>query len=128
MKKIIIFIMCIIFIFSFSSCSKVALAPDDSGILNFIYGEQNINTEVKEDDLETIKEIFNNKILYSDNPSCGFSKNISVIIGNKTFCFACDGCKIIYLLEENKYFSLSEKEYETLNQVLFSYGMYFPCT
>jgi hypothetical protein len=31
------------------------------------------------------------------------------------------------LLEENKYFSLSEKEYETLNQVLFSYGVYFPC-
>ena len=127
MKKIIIFILCVIFCFSFSSCSKVSISTNDGGTLYFIYGEHNIKTEVSADDLDDIAEIFSNKTLYSDSPSCGFSEKVSLVISKQTFCFANDTCGIVYLAEEDKYFSLSAEENEELKQILYSYGMFFPC-
>ena len=127
MKKTLILMLCAVFCLSFTSCTKVNIPSGADGTTYFIYGEENITSEINADDTELIAKIFNGKTLYSDNPSCGFSKDVSVTMGSKTFCFACDNCKIVYVQEEDKYFSLSEEENETLKQILASYGMYFPC-
>ena len=127
MKKLTLLVMCIMLCLSFSSCSKVNISQNSTGTIYFIYGEQNIKTQINSDDFEVIREIFNNKTLYSDNPSCGFTEKIAIVIENQTFCFANDTCGLIFLQEEGKYFSLSNKENELLKQILTSYGMYFPC-
>ena len=127
MKKFLLLVLCIISCISFSSCSKVNIQQNSTGTIYFIYGEHNIEVQVKSEDFEVIRGIFNNKTLYSDNPSCGFTEKISIVIENRTFCFANDTCGLIFLKEEGKYFSLSSKENDSLKQILASYGLYFPC-
>ena len=98
----------------------------------FIYEEKNVDTPLSEEHLEVIKEIFDKKILYRDNPSCGFDENIAVKLcfsDNRiyTFCFARDTCNGIYWKEKNKYFDVSESEQKQLHAILETYGFRFPC-
>ena len=62
-----------------------------------------------------IKEIFNGKELFRDNPS----------FDNITFSVACDGCPIIKY--KNKYFYVSEIELEQIHNIMKKYGAKFPC-
>ena len=100
----------------------------DKGNLIFRYGDEDVAHSLYDQELLLIKSIFDGKILYRDNPSCGFTENISVILNDSyTFCFACDTCPVIYWKEENKYFRLTEKELEQLYKLLEEYGLHFPC-
>ena len=98
----------------------------------FIYEEKNVDTNLSNEHLEVIKEIFDKKILYRDNPSCSFDENIAVKLyfsDNRiyTFCFARDTCNGIYWKEKNKYFDVSESEQKQLHAILETYGFRFPC-
>lgn len=45
----------------------------------FIHNTTYIHEELSDNDLETIKEIFDGQKLYNDNPSCGFSEDVSLV-------------------------------------------------
>ena len=113
-------------IFSFSSCSTVEIGQGEI-VAVFKYGDADITQTLSDEDSKTVKDIFKGKNLFSDSPSCGFSKNVALIIGDDTYCIACDDCGIIYNVEEDKYFNLSNKENETLRNLLGEYGFTFPC-
>ncbi len=94
----------------------------------FKYNGVNISCPITNQELCLIKSIFDKKKMYMDNPSCGFSDDISVRFNDsQTVCFACDTCPIIYWKEENRYFSITEKEKMQLYNVLENYGFLFPC-
>ena len=79
-------------------------------------------------DAETLKAIFNGKKLFREEPSCGFSEEISFRFGvSDTFCIARDTCPVIYLKEKGKYFEISEDEKTRLYNLLKPYGFFFPC-
>jgi len=79
-------------------------------------------------ELASLKAIFNGKIAYRDNPSCGFSDNVSIKLGsNQTLWIAHDTCPVIYWKEENRYITLSEDEQTLLYNLLKAYGFRFPC-
>lgn len=97
-------------------------------VVTFNYDDSHVSEIMSESDSLKIEAIFNNKKLYKDNPSCGFSKNISVTITDVgTFCFARDTCPIVYWQEKNCYFTISEIEQIELYTLLEKYGFYFPC-
>lgn len=94
----------------------------------FKYAGNNISHTLSHQELIVIENIFNGKMLYKDNPSCGFTENVCVRFnGSQTFCFACDTCPIIYWKEGNKYFKISEEEKQQLYELLGEYGFHFPC-
>jgi hypothetical protein len=105
----------------------VDISDSTTAELRFIHGDKNIETEMSADDFRIITEIFKGKVLFSDVPSCGFSKDIAVLIDNQTFCLACDDCGLVYLSEKDKYFDLSEEENKKVREILTSYGFHFPC-
>lgn len=94
----------------------------------FIYENINVSHYIGAEELERLKIIVDGKKLYRDNPSCGFSENISIKFGReKTFCVARDGCPIIYWKEKNRYIELSEEEKIKIYNILEKYGFFFPC-
>lgn len=98
---------------------------NEKATLNYNYNEKNISVELNQDESELVKRIFNGKRLYRDNPSCGFSKNISIRFGDSIFCVACDNCPIVKF--DNKYFKISEIELQELHNIFKSRGGIFPC-
>ena len=94
----------------------------------FIYGDVTTSQYLEGKDLETLKEIFDDKILFKDDSSCGFSEDISVRFNqSQTFCIARDTCPIVYWLEEDRYIRLTEEEKLLLYDLLEPYGFEFPC-
>lgn len=63
----------------------------------FEYEDKKILSELSEEDLKTIKEIFHDKRLVKDSPSCGFRKKIAIVLndGTRTYSITCDICQII---------------------------------
>ena len=91
------------------------------------YGADKIS-DLSSEEVLLIQRLFNNKIATRDTLYCGFGKDVCIVIDNKTtFCFAGDMCPIVYWAEQDRYFSMSEKEYEELLALLEKHGFDFPC-
>ena len=99
--------------------------PDESARIIYIYNDQKVNILLSDEESDIIRNIFNNRKLYSDNPSCGFTQNVSVRFNELIFCIACDNCPIIKL--RNKYFKISSEDREVVNQIFEKYNGIFPC-
>ena len=94
----------------------------------FIHNDVSISHVLTDEEVKIFKEVFKYKLLYHDNPSCGFTDNISVRFDEAlTFCFACDNCNGIYWKEKKKYFDLSDNEKIILHHMLEKYGFFWPC-
>ena len=129
MKKAFIIISLLIVLTAYTplmtGCQKTDI-PDNSTVkVTFVYGDTNISDTLSDEDGERIKSILDSKTLYTDSPSCGFSENISVMIGDKIYCIACDSCGAVRVGE--KYISLNDAENKELREILTSYGFVFPC-
>ena len=120
------FLLVVLMIISFSSCSKVEVT-DNEMIAVFRYGDVDISKPLSDEDTEAIRAIFNGKSLFSDSPSCSFDENVALIIDGNTYCIACDTCGIVYIVEKDEYFSLTDKENESVRDLLCEYGFIFPC-
>ncbi len=81
-----------------------------------IYGSKSYILSQEESDV--LKEIFNNKLLYFDSPSCGFGEDIAIKFGELIFCIACDNCGTIRY--GDMYFSISDKDREVINQIFIN--------
>lgn len=133
LKKKYIIILPIIFIFvllllAFYIFNKTNLDFVKRGRAVFKYANTDISQQLSDEDCEKIINIFDNKIMYNDEPSCGFDENISIIFNNsQTFCIACDTCPVIYWKEKDKYFRISEDKKNQLYSILNNYGFIFPC-
>ena len=79
------FLLIVLIVISFSSCAKVEIT-DREMIAVFRYSDVNISKPLSAEDAETVQAIFNGKSLFSDSPSCGFDKNIALIIWLYLFC------------------------------------------
>ena len=81
------------------------------------------------EDAEVMFGLFDGQVLYRDDPSCGFSEEVSVSFndGAHVFWFAQDSCPIVYYKNSDKYLSLSDREQRSLYSILKKYGFRFPC-
>lgn len=90
-----------------------------------IYNDKNINCQLSDEDAKKCVDMFAGKWCFIDNPSCEFEDDTFVQIGINKFQPACDGCAIVK--NGNKYFTLSETERATLDEILNKYDITFPC-
>lgn len=110
------------------SAKKTNTINYSAGETVFDYNGKTIADKLTDEDLETITYMFNNKRMFSDTPSCGFSENIAIIFDETDyFCIACDSCPIVYFKNENLFFKLTENENTVLKKILIKYGFEFPC-
>lgn len=105
--------------------SKINISDNASAKIIYVYGDENIDKPLNKDDALIIKDIFNGKELFRDNPSCGFDTNISLRFDNSIFSVACDGCPIIKY--KNRYFNVSESQIKQIHNIMKKYGAQFPC-
>ena len=132
-KKSIFFIciagfITILLVIALLLSNSVDIKDSKGGAIIFKYGDNNINESLSQDDLNFIIKLFDDKIMYRDNPSCGFTKSVSVLLDDSEyFCFSCDSCPVVYWENRNKYFRLSDSEYKELVEMLSEYGVFFPC-
>ena len=61
----------------FVSCAKTITVPDTNAVLTFKYGDIDVVVELTAEESETIRSIFNKERPHQDNPSCGFTENVS---------------------------------------------------
>lgn len=108
--------------FSFAGCSQQSVAE-----ITYNYGDKNIKASLSESESNELSDIFSGKTVYSDNPSCGFSENVSVKISGKVYMPACDGCEIIKVGLGFEYFNISDAERDSLDEIFAKYGAIFPC-
>ncbi len=131
MKKSIIFIVVIAIIFIVVHCffiKRVETSRFSKGKVVFKYDKTDVYEPLAIEDVELLKELIENKYLYKDSPSCGFSENISVVFEEtEVFSIACDGCPIVYYQNKDRYFKLSKAENEELKTILLKYNFSFPC-
>ena len=108
--------------------NRVQIKEVFKGSTVFKYGETEEVNSLLEQDIDMIIKIFNGNFMYNDNPSCGFSEDISIQFNDsEIFCFAHDTCPIVYWKNKNRYFKISDYQKAKLYEILYKYGFYFPC-
>lgn len=96
--------------------------------VRFVNGDVNIACSLDGEEVEILKSIFSKKLMYTDNPTCGFSEDVSIVFDKtQTFCIARDTCPIVFWKEKDRYISLTEVEQAQLYMVLEKHGCFFPC-
>ena len=82
-----------------------------------------------EDDIAELKRILRGNPFF-DSPSCGFSRNVSVVMESEderiVFSLALDGCPLIQINDSNKYIRISEEQRNILDRIFEEHGMIFP--
>lgn len=112
----------------FVICRRVRLSDIDKAEIRYNYETVSVNESLTKEETELITDVFENNFLYSDNPSCGFSQDISIVMDDdKTFCIARDTCGIIYWKEKDKYFKVSDEDIEKVHKIFENHGGKFPC-
>ena len=129
MKKAIgitVAIILIIGIIILLVCPPVFVSGSSDVYVVFQYGSKDIYEKVSDSEAQQVTQILNAHITFDDPvPSCGFDDNIALIIGDKRFCIARDNCPTVRY--NGKYFNVSQKQIDTLRNIMRSYGAYFPC-
>lgn len=97
--------------------------------LKYYYIDKKIDTVITDErDIRIIKENLKGAS-YSDNPSCGFSLDISIKFSdgkkNIIICPACDSCSKARIGDSRRYIDIKDRK--ALEDVLKKYGMTFPC-
>ncbi len=106
---------------------RVSTEGLEGGTLTYEYKNTNELRKVEGEDLAALLDMFDGKKLSGNEPNCPFSEKVSVKLGDRVFCFACDGCGKVLDSTSGKYFNLSDKETKKLHELLGEYGVKFPC-
>lgn len=130
-KKVLFFVLVLSFaVILILNFSFVKVNNRDTAIARYVYADKNITAEISTEDMKDIAEILDGKRLsIFDLPSCGFDENVAVVIGNKTFCIACDDCATIFYKDKviKGYINLETDENKKIRTILESYGFVWPC-
>ena len=126
-RSIMIACLALTLLLLLSSCGRVYVSSDQLAELTYQYGDVSVSSTLTKEESELLLSIVGGKMLYADDPSCGFDVNISFKISDRIFCPACDSCCTIKDCKTGKYFSISDSERETIESIFEKYGGKFPC-
>ena len=131
-KKQIAWAVVLVLVVVFACFDMVRLGSVTSGTATFIDGEKDVHDTLSYEELTLVTSAVNHHFLYWDNPSCGFSEEVSVTLTDsngemQVFCFAMDTCSKIYWQNKGRYVWVSDKKYREVIDMLRTHGFYFPC-
>ena len=87
-------------------------------------GSYKVSEVLSDSDSNKIRNMFVGKINWFDEPACGFEESNYIEFGNSKFVLGMDSCGTIKT--GNRYFELSEDEFNELNNILRKYNAEFP--
>lgn len=122
---IVLPLMILVMIFLGACNNTTNISVDSIGQLHYNYNNEHISVILTKFENDIVKDIFNKKKLYFDEPSCGFDKSISIEFDDNYYCIACDSCGIVKL--NDKYFNISTVERSKIEEIFKKYGGEFPC-
>lgn len=81
---------------------------------------------VSEGDADHLKEMLNNRNLYFEEYSCGFSDDFGISVNGRNLWLAEDGCPHFYDSASGKYLSISDEQRVEILSMFSKYGLYAP--
>lgn len=130
MKRLLAVLCILAVLFSISGCSTTRVRKTGDVTLTFIYEDININVVLTDGEAEKVIDILDGKrydpISFS-TPSCGFSTDISLRVGNRVFPIARDTCNCVQDLSNLRYFDIPMEDIKYIHSLFEKYGGYFPC-
>ena len=104
--------------------NRVHIKYVKNGSVHFKDDGIDVTEKLSEEDLETIKGIFDGKLLYPEHLYWGYSEDSSISLedGTEKYYISFDTCPVVYDKNRNEYFNISEKENDTIRSLLRKYG------
>lgn len=125
MKRNLALILVLSVLFLICGCAKTSVRKNADVTLSYIYGEDNINVTLTDDEAQKVIEILSGNSyepVFSGVHSCGFDKNVSLKAGGRTFAIALDTCNCIQDLGTLRYFDIPEEDMEYIHSLFEKYG------
>lgn len=120
MKKDILYIsvgvatiLLVFMLISYFFVSFTHIFNNETGIIRSDFTK--INEPLSQSESDTLRAIVDNKIYFSDEPSCGFTEKLSFSFGGYIFEPACDGCPSI--CHNGKYINLTNEELRKVHAI-----------
>ena len=89
------------------------------------------NSNLTPEEVAAVSDILNGKQqemnLQEGIPSCGFNREIAIIIDGTRYALACDKCGTLQNCSNLRYISVSDAERQVLETIFTSRGGKFPC-
>ena len=125
------FLLILVIVLTLFTCTKTRIRANQDVTLVFIYGEKNINVVLPEDEAAKVIEILNGNSydlsFWAGYPSCGFSQNVALKVGNRNFAIACDTCNCVRDGLTLMCFDIPKEDMAYIHSLFEKYGGYFPC-
>lgn len=98
----------------------------DKGSFDFENEETKVSGSFSEEDLNRIKNAFNDKELLDEAPGTSFNKNRALTLGDgQTYYLSDDGSCYVYWKNQKKYFQLSKAQFAIVERIIKEYGFDF---
>lgn len=130
MKRFLCMILTFLMLFPLCGCSATNVKSNQSVTLTFVFGEHNISAVLTDEEAAEVIRILDGKkydSLLSGVPACGFTKDVSLKVGNRTYAIACDTCKMVQDMGNLHFFSVTQEDIDYIHALFEKYGGFFPC-
>ena len=131
MKKIAVLAFVLVLLISLAGCLAVSIPEDAEGKvvydINGIFFEDYLTAEEVAAVVKVLDGKSQNASIFSGAPSCGFDRNVAIIINGTRYALACDKCGTVQNCSTLAYIHLSDAEREILEEIFTSRGGKFPC-
>ena len=131
MKRFSATLLIILFLFSMGGCNRISINYDGNATLKFCgvcKDDKTKLTQILTEEETRIAKAYLSSAEYTPGVGgCPFNKNISITFGDQVFAIAYDGCPIIWILDSDKYYTMSEEGRTYIVSLFEKYVGYFPC-
>ena len=124
MKKTVFTIVIVTIMIMLCGCARTKIDKNSDVKLTFIYEDQNLNATLDDSDAKKIISILDGN-RYTGATACYFDENISFNIDDEIFAVACDGCRVIKDISNQKYFWVSDSDMKYIRSVFEKHGGHF---
>jgi len=122
MKRATSFLLICILLLLMCSCSSVSSGK--AVTLTYITDDLNIQVTLTDEEAKTIISILDGNLydFTGGTPSCGFSENRALTVGDRTYAIAGDDCNYIKDCGNNKYFTVSDEDMTYIHDLFLKYN------
>ena len=122
MKRLLTLLLISVLLLAVCGCTSVSAGQPVT--LTYITDSQNIQVTLSDEEAEKVISILDGRLYdpTAGTPSCGFTKNRALTVGNRTYAIAGDACNYIKDCENSKYFKVSDEEMTYIHELFLKYN------
>lgn len=129
--KIVLCVFLAMLLPAITGCSKVTVSENASYKVVYQYDDISFSEELTADEATAVAQILDGKAKMRyllSTPSCGFDKNIAIVVNGTHYALACDKCTTLKVCGSvDTYIELTQAERDILEAIFTARGGKFPC-